>query len=185
MTLAPTSSRGSSSSGSLALITSSVLAAPGTFDFTGIAGTYSALRIEGVLRGAAVATNDVAWATFNADGGAHYGSQAMYASAGGAFADESNTTTHVIFARFIAADSAAAGNFSPVAAYLPDYASAARQKSLIVDGGLQLGLAGAGMNRWVVAGFWNQTAAITRVTITGAAAANFIAGSYLNLYGVT
>jgi hypothetical protein len=162
-----------------------VLAAPGTFDFTGIVGTYSALRLIGVLRGAAVATNDQALVTFNGDGGVHYGSEYDYGNAGNPLATESNDAVRAVLARFIAADSASAGNFSPVSVIFPDYAGGARQRSFLTDGGLQLGISGTQMNAYAGCGFWTQTAAIARITVFGSAAANFVAGSFLNLYGVT
>lgn len=70
-----------------------------------------------------------------------------------------------------------------VEAIVPNYASTTFKKNLWSSGGRVDALSGGNVTNETEIGFWNNTAAITRITIA-AGTGNFVAGSRLTIYGL-
>lgn len=184
MTLAPTSSRGGTS-GALALIASTTLGAPGTFDVSGIAQTYNDLLLVGIVRGTAAVVNDALLLRFNADAGANYHSQVVVGNNLAGSGGRQTAGTAMWACEFTAAASAGAGIFTPFEVWIPGYASTTWQKA--THGGQPFFGSDIdnGANAVYGMGQWLSTAAINRVQIFGSTAANLATGSTLRVYGLT
>jgi hypothetical protein len=87
-----------------------------------------------------------------------------------------------IVAGNIAGATATASTFGSAEFYLPNYAGSTN-KSFSTDGANESNT-GSGVFMSMVAGLWSSTAAITSLTLTSEASANFVANSTFSLYGL-
>jgi len=169
-------------SGALTQVSSTVLGGAGNFDIQNIAGTGNTLVIVGIVRGAyAGGALDNVFLRFNNDSAANYmwtnlsGNGTSAASGnGGASASQiicANMSTSVSDANF----------FSIFEVRVPGYASTTWKKAVLSDN-TYVSSAGTTPIRYEWSGFWNSTAAITRVQVLGSNAANFVTGSQLIVY---
>lgn len=168
------------SSGAFTLITDSLLAAPGTFDFLAIAGTYKHLQIELQVRATNAAATIIA-IRFNNDSAANYGSQILQANAGVASAAESIGATD---GRIGSCPGTASGASGAMTLHIPNYAAATLSKVFIATGGRYDGTGAGSTILEHTFGWWNNTAAVARVTIFPGAGATFVTGSRATLYGL-
>lgn len=163
------------------LIDSSVLSSAGTFDFSGISNEYDHLYLIGRVRSNVASTVDLAYAYINADTtNANYHYQQIMGGNNTTSGGEGNNPRTI----HICGDSSPSGTYTYFEIMIPDYASSTIRKLLHVNfsnenawGTFQSGQLMLG---------WNDTAAINRIRIQPDTTPTneFMAGSYLELYGV-
>lgn len=174
---------GGSGVGKLVTLFDSTLAvAAATIDTgaAGVAASASHLLIVMKLRSNAVATTDTCVLTFNGDTGAHY-----YVASGDFF----GTTASAVHAEAaaslsleaVSAATSTADVYSPLTLLVPSYADG-HLKSVNGLAGYRTGNASGNILAKALIGYWDQTAAISQITVT--AAAQFVAGSRMTVYGL-
>lgn len=177
---------GSGGGGSVSRVFDSTLGAPAAnFDINPIAGTFSHLLLVATLRtDKAASAVDEALMRINGDSGANYSDQDIEGSAAAAAAVAHGA---VNFARlgWATGSTATANFFGSIVAYFPDYANTARAKTCEWESTIYQALAAGNLNARKGGSIWSSTAAITQITITSLATANFIAGSRVTLYGLS
>lgn len=167
---------------SLTLISSTTLVADGTFDVSGISGSYNDLLVVLIARSTVVANTDNPTVRFNNDSAANYNAQRLRAGNSTALtADSTSGATGGGIRAEIPAASATAGLFGYLELTIPGYASTAWTKQFFwqeaaawLASAQFAGLGGA---------IWNSTAAITRIQISSGVVGNLLAGSQLRIYG--
>lgn len=146
----------------------------------GIPAGYSSLLIVAYLRSDRSATSDKALWRFNNDSGSNYYTSWAY-SGGNANSNAEFLAVTGLELECLAA-SATANLFAAHELRVPQYAAAfikAATGTFFAPEGT-----GSGSNFTAsVGGWWNSTAAITRVAVVSANSANFIAGSRVTIYG--
>lgn len=127
-------------------------------------------------------TNEAVFWTFNGDSGANY-QVAIFTFSGGGTTSSTGGNDTKITAGNIPAATAPASYFSHVRASIANYTDTHGFKSLVAQGGLMR--ASTAANSFVIfdAGQWNNTAAVTRITLVPQVG-NFVAGSRFTLYGL-
>lgn len=163
------------------LIDSSVLSSAGTFDFSGISNEYDHLYLIGRVRSNVASTIDLAYVYINADTtNTNYHYQQIMGANNTTSGGEGNNPRTI----HICGDSSPSGTYTYFEIMIPDYASSTIRKLLHVNfsnenawGTFQSGQLMLG---------WNDTAAINRIRIQPDTTPTneFMAGSYLELYGV-
>lgn len=183
----PTSSGGSSSGGggAVALLSTTTLAVDGTFDVSGIAGTYNDLILVANVRGTRASFSDELALRFNNDSGAsqYFRQQISGLSTTASAAATGAATAITTSGGALTAASSPSGAFAVWEATIQGYASTSWTKSVLWRGfsyddpgaGSQLTVHGGGQ--------WLSTTAITRVQIFGLTTANLLTGSQLRIYG--
>lgn len=170
--------------GAMVLLSSTTLAADGTFDVSGISGAYSDLVIVITARGTASAFGDNLLVRLNGDSGSNYYTERMRA----------NTTT------VAGVEQVGSGSFSltqvpaassPVNMFgsqvwtFPGYSSTTQLKTVSINEASTINTGTGAVYATYLAGLWASTAAITRFTCSGQTTANLLAGSNLRIYGRT
>lgn len=187
MAVVPASSRASSTStGGMSLISSSVLASPGTFSFTSVPATYTDLYISGVFRSSNAVALEQVQVQFNADSSAHYIYQRQLAT--GATSSAGDTAS----ASFLKIGSCPAANDTTdragqVTATICGYTSTVFDKQVTAVSSNALALTTGNVELEIMSGAWiiASPAAITRVDVFPGNSANFIVGCRCNLWGVS
>lgn len=172
----------------MALITKTVLGAnAATIDFTSIPGTYNHLLVVYSIR-SAVAAETVAQTAirFNNDSGANYYYQNLWTQANTASGGSATgqTSMKVLLETGPSAD---ANTFASGQVLIPFYATGTRLREAIGIHHL-IPTVSANTNWFTgqLAGSWNNTAAITRLTIFASdLTSNLVTGSAATLYGIT
>lgn len=170
--------------GALTLISTTTLAAPGTFDLTGIPQTYNDLLVVALLRSSAALASDFTLLTFNGDSGSNYAMQLLESTGTTTTSSTPIARANILFTHTAAA-SATAGYFSYMRIFVPGYAVSTWNKYAALLHYSGQGLATAGYVQ-ETAGMWQSTAAINRLTIVpNTAPTTFVTGSQVRLYGLT
>jgi hypothetical protein len=151
-----------------------------TISFTSIPSTYNNLCLKFSVRSSKTGTdNDQANLTFNSSSSG-YSDMLLYGR--GSTADKaSSDTTYIQWAGIIPAASATANTFSNSEIIVPNYAGSAA-KSLSSDNA-QENNSSTDYFLTLLSGFWNNTAAITTLTLT-CNGGNFVQNSTAILYGI-
>lgn len=175
---------GGSGSGFASLFDSGFIAAPAaTIDATGIGATSSHLFIFGQVRSTVAAVLDNVLVTFNGDTGANYAAEAFRMHNTTVLNSAAAAGTSMELALCPGA-TAAAGAFSSLALWVPNYTSTTKQKAPF---GINSSMAttAATTDNWVDehVGLWSGTAAITRVTFSLTTGPNFATGSRIQVLG--
>jgi hypothetical protein len=156
-------------------------AAAPNFDFTNIPQQFQHLRL--IFYGRSTLAGN-AWENvgmrFNNDAGAKYNDQYVAASDTSLFADGQVTQTSILLASVPAA-TAPAGYFGVKEVLIPFYTSANR-KSAVIHGYHLFGTLAGDQTAAVQGGAWNDTPAISRITILPTGGGTFAAGSVVTLY---
>lgn len=148
-----------------------------TFDVTGLGSSYKHLQLRSVGR-VTTATGQVGLRMrFNSDTGSNYGTHGLYGngSSVGSFAGVSNTG---FFAGLLAGNSIASNAFGAGSADILDAFSSSKNKTVRTAYG------NSNTEVGVQSGFWNNTAAITSITVYLDTTGDFVTGSRLSLYGI-
>jgi hypothetical protein len=163
------------------LISSVTVGAGGaaTIDFTSIPGTYTDLAVLVSARSVASSEDDLRL-RFNNDTGNNYVFRSLYGSGSGSGGSGTGTISFAYYG-VIAGTSFTANTFTNMSAYIPNYAGSS-YKSVSVDSVEENNATGT--NALLIANIWNNTAAITSITISGASA-NLTQYSTAYLYGIS
>ena len=151
--------------------------------FTTIPQTYTDLKLLISSKSSEGSQSANYWIQFNSDTGANYTNKRIYSGATTAASDNGNTGINGISAGFIPGDIAnTTSTFSNCEIYIPNYAGSAT-KSVSCDSSSE-GNQTSGVWLNMAAGLWNNTAAITSLTIAVTGASQTI-GSTFYLYGIS
>jgi hypothetical protein len=159
------------------LADTTLVAAAASISFASIPATFAHLMLVGLARGDTAATSIALQLRFNNDSAANYNVEVLTATAAVAAA-ATNTGLTAGWGNAIPAATAAAGHFSPVVIFIPNYASATPDKSLF-----GLGFLPANPQLQIAGSLWASTAAINRIDLF-AGAGNLLAGTRFTLYGL-
>lgn len=171
-------------SGALTQIADSLLSGAGaSFDFTGIAATYTSLTCILYCRGDVAATTTPVLLRFNNDSGTNYDWELLNAAAAAASAGEGIGATSVQIADAVGS-TGPANAFTSSIITVPQYAGTTGQKCAYSYGGDKTTVLSGGTFVRVYSGFWRSTLAISRITLLPTTG-NFVAGSRATLYGLT
>ncbi len=146
-------------------------------DFTGIPQTYRHLFVVFKVRTFANGSSTI---TFNGDNGANYDTQLLQGAAAAAAALEGLGGA----AGNVGATAGAAGEGTTGTIFIGFYADPTLNKQAMAHVGYSNGILSGNTQVRGDTTHWRNTAAINRVTITGAGG-GFRAGSILSLYGLT
>jgi hypothetical protein len=152
--------------------------------FDAIAADWTDLKIVISARSTRSGIDDWIYARFNGDTTtSHYSNRWLNGT--GSSASSGNQTSADGHIAFGATGSTATSNtFGNIEVYIPNYASA-NQKSSSVDGTPENNATSVGtFGMAIVANLWNQTDAITSITLT-LANGDFVEGSTATIYGIT
>jgi hypothetical protein len=175
---------GGSGGGAITQISSSILgASANNFDITSIPGTFNHLWLVFMARGTAAAATVGGQCIFNNDGAGNYDRQSASGNGASVSASAAQAASNVFFEN-LPGNTATAGMFGAVQAWIPFYAQTTAQKIIQTIMG-SLPTQGTTTSYLWDSNFatWRSTAAITRVTITPASG-QWAAGSGLSVYGV-
>lgn len=178
----PPSIPASGSSGLTSLYSTTLVGTSATID-TGAAGfstAFSQLLCFGMLRTDEAVALSQALITFNNDSGANYDLQAIRGRNVTASATASAAGGIGVVC---AGASEAANNFSPFLMVIPGYSGTVVHKSAIIFGG-PADATVANANAEMRTTRWRNTAAITRIILTGQTASLFQIGSSFAVYGI-
>ena len=154
----------------------------------GVASGYASLCVVASVRSArAASTFDTLLVQFNADSGTTlYFTSYTFGTANGSTAiSNAGTGLAGVFAEMPAA-TAVANHFGSVVLWIPGYTKSDRSKT--VSGLVDYAKANSAGNiiSANLSGIWNNTAAITRITlVSGTGATNLLAGSMFTVYGMS
>lgn len=184
---AAAASNAATGGGGHTLLHDETLAAPGTFDVTGIDQTYSDLLIRLVARGTGSTPIDTAHMTLNGDTAAHYAEQSVAKEGGGSDVGIGAAGGTLTWAQFRMPNAAnPAGLFGVSDLLIYGYSRTGLFKNMIGVNSFMADPTVATNNTAAAqACLWASTDAVTSLHIEGFRAANLAAGSWLRLYGVT
>ena len=152
-----------------------------SIDFTSIPSTYTDLCIKASLRSTVAQTNDYGIIQFNGDTGSNYPWRQL-AGNGASAVSSSGTSAGALVLRYSAAN-ATANTFGSDDLYIPNYAGS-NYKSISTDTVSESnGSAASDAIASLWAGLWNNTAAITSLSLKPASG-NFVQYSTAILYGI-
>jgi hypothetical protein len=118
---------------------------------------------------------------FNSSGGTSYADRTLEGTGSGA-SSSLRSSQPLIRITGNPGTAATADSFSNVQIYIPNYTSSVA-KSVSLDGVTENNATLAYQS--IVAGLWNNTAAITSITFTDQNSGNFVAGCMFSLYKIT
>ena len=163
-----------------ALATTTLSSSASTVTFAGIPQGYKHLQIRFIGRSTNADTQDNLFINFNNDSGSNYTYHAVYGDGSSANAIAATSQTKAITGRLSAANSTS-GIFGAGVIDILDYANTSKNKTLRNLVGVDTNGAG---NVWLFSNLWNNTSAISSISITTASATNFAQYSQFALYGV-
>lgn len=170
-------------SASIALLSTTTLGADGIIDVSGISGAYNDLIGVVQARSANAGSSIEAMVMrFNNDSGSTYGSDYVRGNAGGASSTDFSGSSVMQIGR-LPQVSATANWFGISEFTIVNYASTSKIKQVLTRAH---GAPGVGSNVQEVisgGGWWNSTAAITRIQIGAVNYTNLVSGAVLRLYG--
>ena len=119
---------------------------------------------------------------FNSSGGTAYGDLTLESDSLGSASSSSRSSQPVIRITVNIGTNFTANTFGSTRIYIPNY-TASTAKSVSLDGSTEQN--NTTSYNSIVAGRWNNTAAITSVTFTDQNSGNFVVGSMFSLYKIT
>ena len=150
--------------------------------FSSIPATYTHLQIRNIARTTASQDRDSIKLTFNSDTGSNYARHSLWGSGSAASAYGAASEAYVLLTDFAAA-SATASIYGAAITDILDYANTNKYKTVRSLGGVDLNAAVTvydGLN----SGLWQNTNAITSITLTPFTGSNFAQYSHFALYGI-
>ena len=122
---------------------------------------------------------------FNGDTtAASYSSQNLFGWSTSSVSGENQTTATGVAYPMLTGTTTASQTFGAITAWIPDYKSTAGFKAAIVQSTAPYATTGQGQVRYT-AGLWQDTSAITSITVIGLTGNNFDQHSSFTLYGIT
>ena len=150
-----------------------------TFTFSSIPSGYTHLQIRLIARGVRAFTTEQFAIRFNGDTGNNYAYHKLVGD-GSSLIASATTSTNIIYPFAFPADTATANCFTAGIIDIYDFASTNKTKTIRALGGYDI--TGSPSEDNVSSGFWNNTAAITSVTVRSNGA--FTTTSQFALYGI-
>jgi hypothetical protein len=163
------------------LITETVLgsnAASVVFDVTGLSATYKHLQLRIVGRSSRASNTDGIVLRFNSDSATNYSDHELRGDGTSVTSSASTSSTSIISATLPAA-SVTASAFGASVVDILDIGGTKNKTTRSLEGFH----ASANSRIALKSGLWRNTGALTGLTLTTGAAANFVAGSRFSLYG--
>jgi hypothetical protein len=154
--------------------------AQAAIEFTSIPQDGTDLLLVTSLRSVDGSNGDYGFASFNSST-ANFSARYLFGTGSAAFSNAGPGGSGRMIAHSMAANDTA-NTFANSACYIPNY-SGATAKSFSVDAVRESNATGTEMG--IVAGLWNNTAAITSITISSFSTANWAAGCIASLYKIT
>lgn len=154
-----------------------------SFDFTGIAATFRHLLLIGQVRNSQAAVAEELEATFNADSGNNYNSQTVEGVNATPGAVAVALADHMPIGP-MPGSTAEANHAGEFRMEIPFYAETDFFKTVLSQSGHVPNDTVANFSIQFSTFVWQNTSAITRITIQGANAAAFVSGSRVSLYGI-
>jgi hypothetical protein len=151
-----------------------------TFTFSSIPSGYTHLQIRLIARGVRAFTTEQFAIRFNGDTGNNYAYHKLVGD-GVSLIASATTSTNIIYPFAFPAATATANCFTAGIIDIYDFASTNKTKTIRALGGYDIG-SGSPSEDNVSSGFWNNTAAITSVTVRSNGA--FTTTSQFALYGI-
>lgn len=164
-----------------------VLAAPGTFTFTGLDQAYRDLALACQLRSDRAAENDAVALRFNNDGGAaQYTWMVKMAQASNVFTATGTTAATELRVGGCEAANSRANNYTPFMVWVQGYRFADREKWAYSSNSGAFGNQSALADLYIIdyRGMWKSQAAVARIDLFPALGTNFVAGSRVTVYGI-
>jgi len=172
--------------GALTLLSTTTIGTAANFDITGIVGTYNDLVLMLIGRSSWTSNHDGLQIQFNGDSGSNYSRQDVRGTGTSALAAQGIALSSIQTPDALPTVNALANSFGIVEIVIPGYASTAWSKTLLIKGGHLEGQSGGEMTTFQTTGHWNNTAAVTRVTLQPVNTPfTFVTGSQLRVYGRT
>jgi hypothetical protein len=158
-------------------------ASAASFDFGSIASNYAHLLIVAYLRCDNAGATNVIGIRANNDAGNNYNSEYDYAQQATVSAAENLTVSYVGLGN-APGNSATANFFSSHLILIPNYSAAVGTKTMNALAATPWGTATNSFQTLLSGGFWNNSAAINRLTLIPASGGNFVTNSGVWLYGL-
>lgn len=151
--------------------------------FSGLAAyasTYKHLQIRYTARSTVAAASDNITVQFNADTGANYASHILLGPGSSTALSQAFTSANYMYvSSATTANSSTANNFGAGIIDILDFGATTKNKSLRYFAGL----ADSAYYRCALgSGFWNNTAALTQITLANSA--TFLTGTRFSIYGL-
>jgi hypothetical protein len=168
--------------GAWTLLSTTTLSGAGSFDVSSISGSYNDLVLVMVLRSAVTSTQDQVQLRFNNDTGSNYSSQYEQSFSATIQSAASAAQTQMIVG-LCTGNTGLANAFGTCVVEVPGYASTTWLKPVVCNSVEPHSTSSSGVFQQNGGGFWNSTAAITRVQVIPGGSLNFVTGSQLRIYG--
>jgi|ERR1035437_925242 hypothetical protein len=147
--------------------------------------SFNHLMIIGALRSSLAATTDLIYLQFNGVGGTSYSFSFIQWKGDASLTNGSLLNSASFDPAYICGGTAPTSSFSPVYILIPDYSSSSINKVITSVVGTKINTsATTDLLYFQNTGYFQNTAAITSIKIGTNSASNFVAGSYLDLYGL-
>lgn len=153
-------------------------AASVTFTGLGSYTDYKHLQIRATLKTNSGSANAIPFLRFNGSS-TGYADHAIYGTGSAVSTDNDTSASQIYWSRLVGSASDA-NEFSPLICDILDFSSSVKNTTTRTMAG-----ATSGTKRiWFSSGLWNNTSAVTSLTITESGGASYVAGCRLSLYGV-
>ena len=153
-----------------------------SISFTSIPSTYSHLQLRLLTRTNRADTNDFMTIRFNGDSGSNYAYHSLYGNGASAGANDTGTSTGTPWSGVTAGGNATASMFGAAVVDVLDYSATTKYKTTrLLSGTDQNGING---RIYFMSNLWQNTAAITTVTIIPTHGTLFSEYSSFALYGI-
>ena len=150
-----------------------------SIEFTSIPQTYT--DIVAVLSVRVSSASGAFWFRFNSSSSG-YTARRLYGDGGGAYSDTNAVGSNYLFIGDVSNVNNTANTFGNGSVYVPNY-SGSTTKSVSVDNVSETNATTAFQH--IIAGLWDNTAAITSWAFSAYSGGNLVAGSTISLYGIT
>ena len=155
-----------------------------TVSFTSIPATYAHLQIRGISRVDAADNARSVFVRFNSDTGSNYAYHLLYGNGSSAAATGSSSETNMTYQLMSAGANATSGIYGAGIIDILDYANTNKYKTIRSLCGVDLNSATTDAQVRLASGLWQNTNAVTSITLTSATSGNFIQYSHFALYGI-
>jgi len=147
--------------------------------FSDIPQTYTDLKILISVRSTYASTSGILWLRFNGDSGTNYPFRRLEGS--GSAVSSNGTTAGQIGIGRTTGSTATANTFSNTEVYIPNY-TGSTYKSVSSTAASENNAVAAQIT--ATAGLWNNTSAITSLSVLDGESSNLVTNSSFSLYGI-
>lgn len=158
--------------------------AQATITFSTIPQTFRHLKLIIVARASDANAGNSVYGQFNGDTGNNYSWASTFTDGTATYLGNGQGVNNPNWGE-VSANSAPASAASTVEVLIPGYSATDWHKTVFSTSGRRAGTGSTGMQLAYVVSHWANTAAITSVTLGMRSAANFMAGSRVELYGLS